>query len=410
MQNNHNILLDQLLFQATCAVFVEEKLIGTAWLVSDEGHLITAGHILGTSTPVDEVMVRFTEDVPIKAFKIQWGYQQEMGIDFAILKLQSPQTHRKPLPISIAHTASGTFKLHGYGLTLKDQSTGTGDFIGTFDRQNSPSNRLFQLRSSELGEGGYSGGAIFSDNLQAVVAIQTARTKSNTGVGRDTILAMPLYRIAYFWPEITSIAEKLRTTAPNLVSSDILITDVTKDGVSKFTRLGFAGIYNFINEAQEYNKFFHFIDTLISKGCKFVALRENANLDIDNKDQVREYIENNINSDWIGRIVISNEILINLLDEFLSQIDPSLDSSRVMLNWLKTVKLYPSIYIVMDFPGQSTLSSTVISYWNFTPSFIDNMKQQHDNPLFTAELSAKILVEDIYGDIDNLFSAYVSAQ
>ena len=38
---------DELLTQATCAVLIEGQIVGTAWLVSDEGYLLTAGHVLG---------------------------------------------------------------------------------------------------------------------------------------------------------------------------------------------------------------------------------------------------------------------------------------------------------------------------------------------------------------------------
>lgn len=206
---------DDLLAQATCAVLIEGKVKGTAWLVSDEGHLLTAGHLLGTDKPCDEVEIRFAEDVPYKAYKIQWGYQQEMGIDFAVLKLPGSPVNRRPLPVSLAQVVKGTFRLQGYGVSLKDRSVGVGEFIGPFDPQNSPGNRLFQLRSPELGEGGYSGAAVFSDELQAVVAIQVEATRATTGSGRDTILAMPLYRIAQTWGMLPHIWEKNKPLASN---------------------------------------------------------------------------------------------------------------------------------------------------------------------------------------------------
>ena len=201
--------LDELLAQATCAVLVDGKIKGTAWLVSDEGHLLTAGHVLGKVTPLDEVEVRFSEDVPRRAHKIQWGFQQEMGVDFAVLKIADWPANRCPLPISLPPEVRGGFKLRGYGKTLQDQSTGAGKFLGPFDPQNSPNNRLFQLRSPELGEGGYSGGAVFSETLQTVIAVQIEATQATAGAGRDTLLAMPLYRIAPHWEQLHSLARDL---------------------------------------------------------------------------------------------------------------------------------------------------------------------------------------------------------
>ncbi|RME40982.1 MAG: serine protease, partial [Caldilineae bacterium] len=198
--------VDDLLAQATCAVLIDGQVRGTAWLVSSDGYLLTAGHVLGVDAPREQVEVRFPEDVPREAYKIQWGYQRDMGIDFAVLKLVSPPLERRPLPVSLARFVSGPFSAHGYGLTLHDRSVGKGVFVGTFDPQNSPGNRLFQLRSAELGEGGYSGAAVFSHRLQAVVAIQIEATRAATGAGRDTILAMPLYRIAPQWTLLNRLA------------------------------------------------------------------------------------------------------------------------------------------------------------------------------------------------------------
>ncbi len=208
MSNLDDSFFDDLLTQATCAIFIGGKLKGTAWLVSDEGHLLTAGHILGTDRPLAEVEVRFAEDVPRKAHKTQWGYQQEMGIDFAVLKLVDPPVNRHPLPILLTREVSGSFRACGFGVSLKDRSFGRGKFLGPIDLQNAIGNRLFELSSGELGEEGYSGTAIFSDELQAVVAIQVEATKAKTGPGRDTILAMPLYRIVPSWERLEQEAKE----------------------------------------------------------------------------------------------------------------------------------------------------------------------------------------------------------
>lgn len=220
MEKRNDFSLDEELIQATCAVIIDEKVQGTAWLFSHEGYLLTAGHVLGKQNPVEELQVRFSEDTPRRAYKIQWGYQKEMGIDFAIVKIDDLPTDRMPLPISLAQQISGDFKLHGYGKSLFDRSGGKGEFISPFDPQNTRSNRLFQLRSQELGEGGYSGGAVYSDQLRAVVAVQVEATRANTGAGRDTILAMPLYRIVPHWAQLQEIAERGQPTT--ITSSDIL--------------------------------------------------------------------------------------------------------------------------------------------------------------------------------------------
>lgn len=191
-----------LLAQATCAVLIDGEVAGTAWLVNDEGYLLTAGHVLGEKEPLNEVKVRFEDDRFRIAHKIQWRFQREIGLDFAILKLNDYPKRYQPLPISAARSVSGRFKLHGYGQTLGDPATGGGEFVGVVDRQNSAKNRLFRLRSQELGEAGFSGGAVYNTETSSVVAIQIEAAQRKIGSTRDTILAMPLYRIANYWPTL----------------------------------------------------------------------------------------------------------------------------------------------------------------------------------------------------------------
>ncbi len=197
--------IDELLLQATCAVVINGKLCGTAWLVSIEGHLLTAGHVLGKESPFNEVEVRFAEDIPRKAYKLQWDYQPNTGSDFAVLQLVDPPTDRSPLPISLSKSVLGKLKIRGYGLSLKDQSVGSGEFLGIYDPQDFSGNRLFLVNSKETGEVGYSGSAVFSEELHAVVAIQIEATTAKVGAGRDTVLAMPLYRIGQRWDYLNNL-------------------------------------------------------------------------------------------------------------------------------------------------------------------------------------------------------------
>ena len=201
---------DKLLAQATCAVLLESQIQGTAWLVSDEGHLLTAGHILGKERPAARVMIEFPDDTPREALVIQWHYDWETGVDFAVLKLVETVADRYPLPVYLAAEVTGEMRLRGYGITLKDQSPGRGMFLGFLDPQNSFSNRLFLYSSSELGERGFSGAAVFSDELNAVVALQIEATAAITGAGRDTTLAMPLYRIAERWKDLILLEKESR--------------------------------------------------------------------------------------------------------------------------------------------------------------------------------------------------------
>ena len=220
--------LDEFINRATCAVLINGKVKGTAWLVNEDGYLLTAGHVIGTTAPTTgKIEVLFSEDILREVHKIQWDYHPETGCDFAVLKLTSQSSNIHHLPISLTREVTGTFKSCGYGVTLKDKSEGMGEFVGLTDPQNFPGNRLWLLRSPEIGESGYSGSAIFSLEKQAVVAIQVESTIATTGAGRDTTLAMPLYRIAQRWELLTQISRDT-TSEYSLGLSPIFDTTVAR--------------------------------------------------------------------------------------------------------------------------------------------------------------------------------------
>jgi Trypsin-like peptidase domain/TIR domain len=196
---------DELLAQATCGIHLNGKIAGTGWLASADGYVITAGHILEGASGMD-VEVRFSDSEPRSADRVISHYDQNSGLDFGVLKLKNPFAVRTPLPVSLHKSVSGDVRVHGFGMTLKDRSAGRGQIVSyTFVPENRESNRLLLIRSPELGEPGYSGAAVFSDVLQHVVAIQTEATAKPSGAHRDTVVALPLSRVAEHWPELYEI-------------------------------------------------------------------------------------------------------------------------------------------------------------------------------------------------------------
>ncbi|MGB0387398.1 MAG: trypsin-like peptidase domain-containing protein [Ardenticatenaceae bacterium] len=200
-------LTDERLTEATCAVLIGGEVMGTGWLVSDEGHLLTAGHVLGIDEPASEVEVRFVGESSRPAQIIAWRYSREEVLDFAVLQLSAPIS-RRALPISLAKEVAGKFRLCGYGTKLRElaQYTSQGEFSGAMHIDEVLEKHLFRLRSSDLGLQGNSGGAVVSDVLQAAVGIQTEAAKRRMGPERDVVLAMPLYRVAQHWSALEKIA------------------------------------------------------------------------------------------------------------------------------------------------------------------------------------------------------------
>lgn len=199
---------DELLTQATCAVLIsdeesqEDQVIGTAWLFSDQGHLLTAGHLLGTEPPLFEVRVQFASEPPQVVEVIHWAFEAEQKIDFAILKLADGAGTRRALPVRLARFIEGRCRLYGYGKSLEGLTGGAAEYIGTFGDEH---NRLFRLESKALAEEGFSGGALFSEELKAVVAIQTEKGRGRFGPTQDTIFCLPLYRMAECWPPLREL-------------------------------------------------------------------------------------------------------------------------------------------------------------------------------------------------------------
>ena len=125
----------ELLSQATCAVLKHDgSIAGTAWLVSDQGHLLTAGHVVipmfgasqadqqstGSTGPVVEV--RFPDADPEPCRFVQPPvHDKQHALDFALLQLEA-STGRKPLPLTLMADAEGGVRASGYGIDLGESS------------------------------------------------------------------------------------------------------------------------------------------------------------------------------------------------------------------------------------------------------------------------------------------------
>lgn len=203
---------DDLLAQGVCAVSLNKSTNATAtatgWLFSDEGHVLTVGHLFRDADKGDLIQLQFLDEVPLKVHKLFEVHSRETAEDFAILKLDDPEAvkARTPIPVALVPSAQGKWKLLGYGKTFVEQSAGRGEFLGKHFVQNSADHFFFELDSKQTGEHGFSGSPIFSEELQAVVAIQTEATTAQIGAGRDSVLAVPLIRIAQSWPKFRDLA------------------------------------------------------------------------------------------------------------------------------------------------------------------------------------------------------------
>ncbi len=193
------------LINATCAVLIDGIVKGTAWLASRKGHLLTVGHILGHTSPLKSVKVRFGAEEPQLATKVFWSYDFEKGLDFAVLLLENPpMSDHKPLPVKFNSELrrQSVIRTYGYGQTFQGNvAPGEGRYLSIYPMNNKSEYPVFAITSSQIGDEGYSGSAIYCDELDAVTAIQFGKPNAKGFPHRSTVLATPLYRLAYEWPD-----------------------------------------------------------------------------------------------------------------------------------------------------------------------------------------------------------------
>lgn len=197
-----------LLTEATCAVLLNDVLKGTAWLVSGEGYLLTAGHIFLGEDAAAEIRVQFLNEGARGAHRLTSVYNPDTGDDFALLKLEDTPPNRRPLPVSLKQKAEGVCTLQGYGKTFYQQTSCEARLAGSYYPQNFSGNRMFVLKLHEPGRAGFSGAAVFNTKSKAVIAMQTGVAAA--GEEGDEMLAMPLYRIAQRWNDLYRLEKTAR--------------------------------------------------------------------------------------------------------------------------------------------------------------------------------------------------------
>ena len=282
-------LTDDYIRQATCAVQINGQERGSAWLLSKKGHLLTAAHVLPDTREGDTIKVRFRDNCYLEAKVIKRVYEENAKgiaiIDFAVLQLINPVVNRFPLRISLIQSINGNFRLCGYGKTLVSQSIGRANYVTTYDIDESDKKRLFQFTSKQLCETGYSGGGFVSDELQAVVAIQTTMIGNKD---KETVFGMPLYRIAKYWKDIKSI-EKNQEPIERI--DDNQLTKLKENLISHFESLSndaidiYQAIQKYFTQAPMENATSeHFLMLMRRYIASFIKLKQ-----VD-KDKVKLFI------------------------------------------------------------------------------------------------------------------------
>ena len=205
MSNNEH----ELLSEATCAVIDQEGIKGTAWLFSDSGYLLTAGHVISKMRSKKKQKVQFLSEEPQDVDVIKWVYKPDVYLDFAILRLLTP-VRRRPVPISLAYSLTNRAQIasYGYGETLQSLSPGIGTYVGVYTPTAERDYRLFTIESGQLNDVGYSGAPLYATEIKAVVALQISGVDLNIGAHSSSIFGLPLYRVAQEFPDLFHYSHK----------------------------------------------------------------------------------------------------------------------------------------------------------------------------------------------------------
>jgi hypothetical protein len=179
--------IESLLSQATCEVIDVDGVtgrrgasLGTAWLVSDQGHLLTAAHVVApmwrAAGAEARVHVRFptiasgagaptetastaTASTETATFTFAPVHDRARNLDLAVLQLTASTT-RSALPVVLAAEAEGEVLVCGYGQNTRGwQRTGRGRLVGKAIRGGDSDGWMFQYESPMLVHRGFSGGA-----------------------------------------------------------------------------------------------------------------------------------------------------------------------------------------------------------------------------------------------------------
>jgi WD40 repeat protein len=173
--------------------------VGAAWAV-DREHLVTCAHVVqdaGAGKPGGKLIVSFPPfDVPLDAVVLEEGWAQDEGVagDLALLQLDEPPLGVKTLPMRSLGSLDGLdFTVYGFPEGY-DTSLDTNGMLG---KAVGLERVRLEVRSALLVKPGFSGAAVWSEQLGAVVGMLTSRDQETEG---RVAFAVPVRAIAAHSP------------------------------------------------------------------------------------------------------------------------------------------------------------------------------------------------------------------
>ena len=182
------------------------------------------------------------------------------------------------------------------------------------------------------------------------------------------------------------------------------------NGEQKCSRLCFSGTYNFRADDDEFAKVPEFIVSMLSDGARFFSDALGSANQLTTQYEITQHFEQRALDPWIGRLVLFPNVVQQVLESHTEMHASTPDWGTQLSAWLRVAREYPGLWITIDFPGRGDVATAIITYWTYRPSFVLD-EHQDETPQAAPPVpvldASKILVDDLYVAVDNLFSAFV---
>lgn len=192
----------------------------TGWLCSEDGWIITAGHIfvedgeryLGKEGAIQgAVLVKFPDldEMPVQVLYAEKRNQE--GIDFAVLSLAQCPSGITPFCVNLdGRNQTGEIRIIGMGKILQGFFAPVrGHIEGSLVDVECGADSFLHISAENAVQAGYSGAPVFSLEDNAVIAIQVMASKSGQNSNsytpvaeRKTVNAVMLQRMIDRYPEL----------------------------------------------------------------------------------------------------------------------------------------------------------------------------------------------------------------
>lgn len=194
----------ELLSSTVCILDTHNRPVGTGFVVSGDGLIVTCAHVFGGEIPKRvPILFQLTHEQRITQVLTEWWRPPEAE-DVAILQVEGdlPIGVVPVLLSSASETAGRTFTTFGFPAVGEIEGVlGTGDILG-LGAKTQVGQPLLQLRSNEVTQG-FSGAPVFDGTTHRVIGmVVLIATPDRSGKMSETAFATPVETLCAICPRL----------------------------------------------------------------------------------------------------------------------------------------------------------------------------------------------------------------